>query len=64
MNHQKITDLYGRPIEVTDLNKAIEQAREFTGYRHPDKSFELFDRQQHLYWQDMLDKLLALKNEL
>lgn len=54
-----ITDLNGFPIEVTDLEKAIEQAEYFKDCEHvpPMPS----DRERQKYWGDMYVKLLEAK---
>lgn len=58
----KITDLNGCEIEVTDLDKAIEQTEFFKDCSHvpPVPSDKI--RQQ--YWGDMYEKLIALKERL
>ncbi|UIR57803.1 hypothetical protein LZQ00_08275 [Sphingobacterium sp. SRCM116780] len=57
----KITDLKGHSIEVTDLNKAIKQARSYKDYYHTDPSFADFDKRQNEYWKDMYEKLITIK---
>ncbi|WP_261511580.1 hypothetical protein [Chryseobacterium paludis] len=54
----KITDLHGCPIEVTNLHKAIRQAKQYKDFRHEDKSFSRFDQKQNAYWADMYNKLI------
>lgn len=58
----QITDLNGYPIEVTDLDKAIEQTEFFKDCHHvpPVES----DKERQAYWGDMYKKLLALKEQL
>lgn len=56
-----IKDLHGKSIEVTDLEKAIQQAENLKDYEHEDKSFAGFDDRQKAYWTDMYNKLLKLK---
>ena len=58
----KIIDLNGKEIEVTDLKLAILQADDYRHYRHIDKAFAEFDRQQSKYWEDIYFELLILKN--
>ena len=58
----KIIDLNGKGIEVTDLKLAILQADDYRHYRHSDKAFAEFDRQQRKYWEDIYLKLLILEN--
>jgi hypothetical protein len=57
----KIIDFNGYPIEVTDLNKAIEQAEEYKDYQHTDPSFADFDKRQKAYWKDLYEKLIIIK---
>lgn len=56
-----IIDLNGRNIEVTDLDKAIEQAYSFKDCHHvpPVPS----DIVRQVYWRNMYGKLLKLKSE-
>ena len=41
-----IKDLHGKNIEVTDLQKAIQQAETLKDYENEDKSFAEFDKRQ------------------
>ncbi|MFT4093240.1 MAG: 3-isopropylmalate dehydratase [Niabella sp.] len=52
----------GQPIEVTDLDKAIEQTEYFKDLHHvpPVPS----DKERQAYWGDMYGKLIALKEQL
>jgi hypothetical protein len=59
----KIRDLHGKCIKITDLEKAIKQAETFKGYSHQDKSFAEFDERMKVYWTDIHEKLLILKNK-
>lgn len=56
-----INDMKGRRIEVTDLEKAISQASLFRGMKHEDARFSKLDDELNTYWQDILNKLNALK---
>lgn len=58
---QYITDLNGLQKEVTDLDKAIEQAKYFKDAHHvpPLKS----DKERQAYWRDIYEKLLQLKSK-
>lgn len=58
----KIIDLNGLELQVTDLEKAIEQARDFKNLHHipPLPS----DTNQQEYWKDVYEKLLKLKSEI
>lgn len=60
----KIVDLNGCPIEVTDLEKAIEITAQYKEYRHEDKSYSDFDLRQNVYWTDMYNKLMAIRVQL
>lgn len=60
----KIKDLNGNSIEVTDINEAIRISKQFTKYKHKDKSFSDFDKRQNAYWVDMYEKLIATKERL
>ncbi|MBN8786459.1 MAG: 3-isopropylmalate dehydratase [Terrimonas sp.] len=57
-----VTDLNGKQLLVTDLNKAIQQAAAFKEYRHvpPVKS----DKERQQYWNDLYNKLSLLKTTL
>ena len=57
----KITDLDGKVIEVDDLTLAIMQADDYRHYRHSCEGFELMDERQRTYWEDIYQKLLALR---
>jgi len=57
----QITDLNGDAIKITDLPRAIQQAEEFIGYRHTDKSLQAMDARLCAYWTDIYNKLLQLK---
>jgi len=56
-----ITDLNGQRKEVTDLDKAIEQAEYFKDAHHvpPVES----DKERQIYWRDIYQKLLQLKSK-
>lgn len=58
----KITDTKGCEIQVTDLEKAIEQADDFKNRHHipPIPS----DKEQQAYWKDIYEKLLKLKSKI
>ncbi len=57
-----IRDKKGNWIEVADLKKAIQQTGWYKEYQHnpPAES----DKERQVYWADMHDKLLALKERL
>lgn len=57
----KIIDLYGREIEVTDLEEAIGQAGWFSDAHH-DPPVES-DTERQAYWRDMHEKLVQLKQQ-
>lgn len=58
---QYITDVNGLRKEVTDLDKAIEQAEYFKDAHHvpPVES----DKERQAYWRDIYEKLLQLKSK-
>lgn len=58
-----IYDLNGKRIEVTDLSKAIEQAKAFTGFQHEDENYQQLDNTLFEYWNDMLKKLETLNKQ-
>ena len=55
-----VTDSEGRDLEITDLEEAIKQVREFAGYDTTNGSMA-FLRKQQMYYRDLLNKLLELK---
>lgn len=59
----QVYDLDGKRLTVTDLAKAIEQARMFMNFRHVDPSFAQVDKNLQAYWRDLHDKLVALQKE-
>jgi len=60
----KVTDINGFVLTVTDLPDAIAQAGRFREYRHIDKAFSEFDQRQQLYWNDLHERLLNLRQSL
>ncbi|SFC69756.1 hypothetical protein SAMN05421747_1202 [Parapedobacter composti] len=56
-----IIDLNGRKKEVTDLDKAIQQAENFKDMHHipPVES----DKERQAYWRDIYKKLVQLKSK-
>lgn len=61
----QITDLEGKKITVTDLQKAIEQAATYKEYSHVTASPEqvISDKERQLYWTDIHEKLLQLQSK-
>ena len=59
----KITDLNGYSIEIQNLDEAIKISSDYKEYKHEDKSFSEFDKRQKAYWQDMHEKLKAIKEK-
>lgn len=57
-----IVDMNGERIDVTNLDEAIKQAAMFSSLKHDDKTFENTDKSLNNYWQDVLHKLKALRN--
>ncbi|XHR94265.1 hypothetical protein ACFJIV_28925 [Mucilaginibacter sp. UC70_90] len=59
----KIIDMNGKPITITDLEKAIEMAVAYKDYHHADGSYQEMDKRLEAYWTDVYNKLLQLKAE-
>ena len=59
----QITDLEGRQITVTDLDKAIQQAETFRHFRHENPEYRTLDEILQQYWNDLYIKLLCLKEQ-
>ena len=59
-----IKDINGNIVQVTDLDRALQQADDFRKYKHTDNKHISFDREQKAYWEDMYKKLKQLKNSL
>ncbi len=59
-----VIDLNGHKITVTDLDKAIEQAKQMKSYWHIDTNFSQANNRLFAYWMDMYDKLTALKTKI
>lgn len=57
----KITDINGNAIEVTNLEQAINQANEYRQCKPVNKGNSSFYRKQTAYWNDLHEKLIALK---
>jgi len=57
----KIRDINGKWIEITDLEKAIEQTGWYKEYQHipPVES----DKERQKYWSDLHEKLVKLKEQ-
>ena len=58
-----IIDNKNKRIEVTDLDAAIKQVEVFVTLTHENPLFKELDAELKTYWQDMQQKLLALKEE-
>ena len=56
----KIIDLDGKVIEIENLALAILQADDYRHYRHTTAGFEVLDKRQQAYWEDVYQKLLKL----
>ena len=59
----KIKDMDGRPITVTNLKDAINQAAFFKNLQHDDPAFSELDNYLKTYWTDFYNKLIELKNK-
>lgn len=55
----KIKDIKGEIIQITDLEKALQQADDFRKYNSNSENF--FDKERKIYWQDIYNKLKKLK---
>lgn len=60
----KITDLNGYSIEIQNLDEAIKISADYKEYKCEDKSFSEFNKRQKAYWQDMFEKLKAIKTTI
>ncbi|WP_345947715.1 hypothetical protein ABDD95_12735 [Mucilaginibacter sp. PAMB04274] len=60
----QITDNTGKVIEVENLDLALMQADDYRHFRHFDTAFAETDQKSQIYWQDIYDKLLLLKEEV
>jgi hypothetical protein len=58
-----IIDNKNKRIEVTDLEASLRQVEIFVNLTHQDPSFVTLDTALKAYWQDVQQKLLALKEE-
>ncbi len=56
-----ITDNEGSEKEITNLRKAIQEARLFKDMKHIGPGFEEFDKRQNAYWTVIYEKLLQVK---
>ena len=59
----KIIDLDGKEITVDNLDLAVMHADDYRHYRHANPEFAEADKKLQAYWEDLYQKLLALKNE-
>lgn len=57
-----ITDLHGHPQEITDLDRAIQQAAEFKEYTMP--TMPILEANLKAYWTDLHRKLVNFKNQI
>lgn len=56
-----ITDMNGQAVEVTDLESALSHAKAFVNMQHTDEQYQKLDERLKAYWQDIVNKLEALK---
>ena len=56
-----IVDQNGKIITVENLDLAILQADDYRHYRHTDPSFKLLDDGLQSYWENVYQKLVALR---
>ncbi|QDW25511.1 hypothetical protein FFJ24_012065 [Pedobacter sp. KBS0701] len=57
----KVIDLAGRPIRVNNLEAAIKQADLYRNQYHEDPRFAELDKRLRGYWEDLYQKLVALR---
>ncbi|NLU94892.1 hypothetical protein [Chitinophaga sp. Ak27] len=57
----KILDLHGMTIEVTNIDEAIAQAEKFKAYRYVNYGKGDLSEALYLYWTDLYQKLVNLK---
>lgn len=60
----KVADLNGCLIEISNLDEAIKITKQYKEYQHEDKTYSDFDIRQKAYWEDMYEKLIAIKEQL
>lgn len=58
-----IIDNEGKKIEVTDPDKAIEQAKNYSAFMHEDEFFKESDNRLKAYWTNILEKLKKLQSK-
>ncbi len=56
-----ITDLNGKAIHITNLDKALKQANDFRKYKHTEDIYQRLDKERKAYWEDMYKKLKQLE---
>jgi hypothetical protein len=61
LKYMRIIAIDGQEIIVTDLDLAIMQADDYRHYRHTDPAYARSDQKLMDYWEDIYQKLLALK---
>lgn len=59
----KVTDIDGVDIDIINLNEAIRQSYEFSDYYQIGSEYSLFNEQQKIYWTDLYNKLVALRDK-
>ena len=57
----KIKDLNGCDVEVENLQLAIMQADDYSHYEHFDPKYKEADAERKIYWQDIYQKLVQLR---
>ena len=61
MEKMKITDLDGKPIEISDLDLALLQADDYRHYHHTDPAMAAADERLQAYWENIYLQLLKIK---
>ncbi|OJV54335.1 MAG: hypothetical protein BGO31_12710 [Bacteroidetes bacterium 43-16] len=59
-----VIDMNGCSLQVTDLEQAIAQMHEFKDLQHDDPVISEQDRFRQVYYRDLYEKLLQLKEQL
>ena len=59
----KITDLNGFEVEITNLDEAIQIAKQHKNYEHLDKGFSELNKRLNIHWTDIYEKLLKIKTK-
>lgn len=64
MDELIVTDLNGCPQQITDLNDAIQQCKDYKEYYTVNHPFSEFDKRQQAYWEDLHEKLTPIEEKV